>query len=532
MHSKCPPADMPRTLLSRRPRLLRSLIGHLMAGGFVFLSPPISYSQAALDLESVIRTTLDRSVSILEGAEATKVRAAELQVSEGAFDLVVGLSAEGARTSRLFSGDEQSVFNTSSAYTGISSYRLVAVRLTRSGITISPALQVSRQDALTLAAPPIIRTQAAFEISYPILNVGRRSPESAEVSSARNGLEASRYAERHTRSWSVYRAAVAYWSYAGAVESLDILNESEDKARRLLSETQALVDGGERAASDLDQLRADLADRFAARIAAEQRLIETRLHLGMEMGMGADEANALPLPSPELPYSSHSHGTIDVRDLQRLAASSRDDLTSIEYTVRAASDARHARAVEARPRLDLLASVGYAGLAEDRLTLGQHLPPIGQNHVNGANGSISLVFTWPTSNRRDIGRLERQSSVWRQARIARDNLSRQIQSGLQAAFSRLHSSKAELDRVDEAVDLYEASVENEKRRLQLGMSTQFDLILVEERLRNSLLARVAARIRYAEAIAALRFETGSLGANRLGPHEIAIRLLSPNIEIR
>ncbi len=512
--------------LANRCRLTPSAIAFVI----VSLVAP-ARAQGGLDLETVIQTTLDRNLPILESIESTRAREAEVLFMEGAFDLVVGFSAEGGRTSRLFSDSEQSIYDVSSASTGVSNYRLAVARRTRSGITISPVLEFTRRDALTLPAPPIVRTEASFQISYPILNAGRRIAEVADLASARHAFEGSIYEALHVRSASVHRVAVAYWAYLGAFESLEIQTDSEAKAHRLLEETRALVDGGERPASDLDQLRADLADRFAARLIAEQRLFEAREQLGMEMGLRSDEAAALPKPSSRFPVSRDAPTPVASTALEAIASKRRADLAGIEKAVAATAETRYARSIEARPLLDLRFSIGYAGLSENRLTIDQHLPPFGQNHVSGTNGSLSLVLEWPVSNRRARGMLERQDAAWRQAQIARDDLERRIHSGLKVASEQLRSSIAELAKVEEAVELYAAAVENERKKLQLGMSTQFDLILVEERLRNSLLARVAARVRYAGAIVRLRFEAGTLTAEPDSAREIANSLLSPAIEI-
>lgn len=521
---------MSGSLIAPRHRPSPSRLIQLVAVGGIILVVSSARAQDGLDLQSIVQTTLRRSVAIQESVESTKFRDAELQISQGAFDLVVGFSAEGGRTSRLFSGAEQAVNNVSLAYTGVSSYRIGADRLTRSGITISPAMHVIRHDAITLAEPSVVQTRAALELGYPILIAGKRSPESADVSSAYHALQASKFDEQHARASSVYRSAIAYWVYLGAFQALDILTESEEKAKRLLEETKSLVEGGERAAADLDQLRADLADRFAARIAAERRLLEARLTLGIVMGVAADQAAGLAPPSSEFPRAPDVAPTFRLTGLEAVASLRRADLAGTENMVRAAAEGKYARSLQARPRLDLLVSMGYAGLSENRLPLGHHLPPFGQNHVTGTQGSLSLVLRWPTSNHRARGRLERQTAVWRQAQIARDDLARRIRSGLKAASKQLESSIEELAKLEEAVELYTASVENEMKKLQLGMSTQFELILVEERLRNSLLARVSARVRYAEAIARLKFESGTLIINHLRPDEIANRLLSPAVE--
>jgi hypothetical protein len=62
----------------------------------------------------------------------------------------------------------------------------------------------------------------------------------------------------------------------------------------------------------------------------------------------------------------------------------------------------------------------------------------------------------------------------------------------------------------EAAGLYGSAVEDERQKLQLGLSTIIDLVLIEDRLTRTLLDEVSAMLSYAEALARLRFETGTL----------------------
>jgi outer membrane protein len=62
----------------------------------------------------------------------------------------------------------------------------------------------------------------------------------------------------------------------------------------------------------------------------------------------------------------------------------------------------------------------------------------------------------------------------------------------------------------EAAQLYGTAVEDERQKLQLGLSTIIDLVLIEDRLTRSLLEDISATLSYAAALARLRFETGTI----------------------
>ncbi len=485
-------------------------------------------SNGGLTLTEVVRSALENNVAVKQGRYAKRIRDAELRIARGAFDTDVAVTTSAGRASALFPQADREFYGVAASQSGVTSYRVAAIRRFESGLTISPGVELVRQDALTLRAPPLIRTQAALTVSYPVLRAGMRSFEAADLDAAELLKEASEFDLQHAGALSVYRAVDAYWTYRSAYESLTILSLSEDKADRLLRETRMLVERGERPASELDPVQADLADRFAARMNGEHRLAESRRQLGLEMGLTVRESSALPEPSTPFPRVQRILPEALQDRLIATAYVRRADLKSAARHVKAAGAARDARRLETRPALSVRVDAGYAALSERRLKLGHHLP-FGYHDVGGPNTSVSLVLDWPTENNRALGALARQEAVLQQNSIAATELRRRLAAAIQNALEELRTTAAELVEVEKAVGLYAIAVENEKKRLQLGMSTQFDLILVEERLRNTLLSRLAVETRHAQSIARLRYETGTLLSESSTPtNEVSVdSLLTP-----
>lgn len=507
---------MPRSrqlLISLVLLIVESVLGMPNAHAVALEAQTTTGHAAAADgltLADVIATTLSRSISIRKSVEREQIRRSELQIARGAYDLTVGFTASAGRNSTFFNRAEAEFYGVPASLAGTSGYRIGAVKRFRSGITVSPSVELTRRDALTPRAPPIVQTRAGIQFSYPILRAGRPTSEAEMVDAAALRLEASELDVRNTRVLSVLQAADAYWMYLNAHESLKILVSSEEKARRLLRETRVLVAGGERPASDLDQLRADLADRSAARLGADHRLYASRQHLGMEMGLTAEQASSLPEPATAFPKVVDKQTVANEADLLARAHQGRYDLAEAHKTVDAARGMVDARRIEARPSLNLQLNIGYAAQTERELSVEHHLPPLGQYDIGRPNTSMALVLEWPTIAKRARGELGRVAAAWRQSRIAEGDLKRQIASRMGVALRELHTSADQLAKTNEAVLLYATAVKNEEKRLQLGMSTQFDLLLVEERYRNTLLSCVAAEMSYARSIARLRYETGTL----------------------
>jgi outer membrane protein TolC len=106
-------------------------------------------------------------------------------------------------------------------------------------------------------------------------------------------------------------------------------------------------------------------------------------------------------------------------------------------------------------------------------------------------------------------RLQR-AAAYRQSTATERDLAARAASGVAVASQALSRSAAELAEAEQAVELYRATVENERQKNRLGASTLFDVLYAEDNLTSAMLGVVAGRQGYARAFAALRYETGTL----------------------
>ena len=462
--------------------------------------------EEGLLLDDVVRQTIAQNWQIRTATAGVTQAEGAMSVASGAFDVSFNASALRQQESTLYTSAQQAQLGTSAAESAVSSYSLGIQKGFRSGLRLVPSLQVSRTDALTLEAAPVVRSAVDVSATYPVLR--GRTVEAAREDASRDGVRASRMDLQHTIYEQLYAATAAYWAYRAAVASLDIYVEAEDRARKLLNDTRHLVEADERPRADLAQLEANLADKVAARVASEQRVFETRQRLGLAMSLSPSDVNALPAPSNPFP---DAHGeSIDVDGVLSRAFSERLDLHSARLRSRAAATLRDAERNDRRPRFDLQASVGYAGLSDGRLDFSRHLGPFGGTDASGATVSLGVVYRWAPSNRSARGAFEQQHAIYRQQEIRAAEVERQIQAGVTVAANRLRSTALELQSATSSVTLHGQTVDNERKKLRLGMSTLFDVTLAEDRLTTALLNRVSAQARYSQAVAQLRLETGLL----------------------
>ena len=99
------------------------------------------------------------------------------------------------------------------------------------------------------------------------------------------------------------------------------------------------------------------------------------------------------------------------------------------------------------------------------------------------------------------------------------------------AVEALQNAARETAIAEEGLRLSVRAVETEREKFRLGLATVFDAILAEDTLTRALLRRIDARLRYAVALARLRFETGTLleaagGSDAANP-DAALRFVLP-----
>lgn len=484
-----------------------------------------------LTLESVIRGALGYNFVIRSGEESVRIESGNVQAAEGAFDFVLDASAAREMDNTLFTQAEAAQIGASSAENALSTYRIALRKAFRSGLVVEPNVSMTRTDPVTLEVSPVVRSSVDVGVQYPLLR--GRTVDAARVDAAREQRRATELELRHTTAEQLYEVAVAYWVYRRAAQSLNVYRDAEARARKLLEDTRQLVAADERPEADMAQLQANLADKVAARVSAEQRVLEARQSLGLAMSLPPEEVKTLSTPSDPFP------GVVAIADVPEgteayaVAIEERRDLRGAQVREQTAAILRDAERNERRPRFDLRASVGYVGLSEQRLTMGSHLTPFGQSDVRGSRASVGLVYRWSPRNRAARGDYLRQDARYRQFSLESREVQRRIRAGVTIATDRLRSSILEVQSARASVALHHRTVENERKKLRLGMSTLFDVTLAEDRLTTALLNRAAAQSRYAQAVAQLRLETGLLPARDATPSDVVKLLTSiPQISAR
>lgn len=476
--------------------------------GQAILAGTSAEQPSGISLLESLEKTLSKDPNIRIQRQDSRIAEGALQVQSGAFDAVLSTSADFQR--------DHSSLNSMVSDGGVSQGTLVSANQSvalqkplRSGLIMGPEVQISQMDARGDGVDPVNLGRINFVIQIPLMKGRGKDAAGAQEKSAQQLYEASLWSLRHTAAESVLNTVLSYWNYQTSKQSLDILQESEIRAKTLVDQIRVLVDADERPKADLDQLLANLADKITSRSNAEQIYFEAKHQLGLAMGLPYKEIELLPDPMDSFPPK----GTLHLNENQSSywidqAMRKRADLAVSRLNEKALSIIMVSAKNGLLPQTDFRLSTGYAG-SEDGRGTDAFYGALG-DPVSGLNVLASVHYEWPFSNRAARGRHLQAQANYEKSVIRTDNLARNISSRVVVALSALQQSVLEHAQSERAIELYQTAVENEKKKFRLGMSTLLDVIDIEDRLLSARLNQVLIEQRYANALAEFRFQTGTL----------------------
>jgi outer membrane protein TolC len=490
-------------------------MGCVQAGELQTLTSPTIATKRPLGLLDVIQLTLVKNSDIELHAKLAESGLGALQQATGQFDSKVGVSlgesvnniplGQSARSSYAQLG-----FPLSSLSTTTNSANLSLSTPFRNGVVLNSTVASIRttgtsNDVVLLPSQSVGTVN--FNIFVPLLK-GSGDAASANESAAKLEWDARTQDLRFSISQSVLNTVTAYWSLIASSKILDIANESESSGRRMMEQTQKLIDADELPAADINVLKADLMDRTSVRITAEQNLLDAQLALGQAIGLQYQQITTLK-PADGFPTLETEIFTLE-KKLESMIAQGiarRSDHVAAKLRQDAAKILLDAAQNNRKPQVDINLSVGYAGLVEDAGY--NNSGDLSQNRT-GLNKSALISYQWPFDNNSARGLLQQQLANFDQSSINVSIVERSISVGVKSALSNLLSSALKLKKSEEAVRLYKLTLENEKNKHKLGRNTLIEVLTTNDRYINASINNISFQLNYLNALVQLLFQSGSL----------------------
>ena len=377
-------------------------------------------------------------------------------------------------------------------------------------MTVNGIAQNSSQRSLLFN--PAVISRLAVGVNQPLLNGFGFLPNRRFLLVAANNLQTSDEIFRQQVTGIVVQVEDAYWNLAAARQTIAAATSAADAANRLVKDTQVRVEFG--TAAGIDVVAAQSAAAAAERdlivaqttLQLQQAQLKNLLSKGEAPDLEAadvETTDALPDPTGrELPDLNAALATAN--DNRPELKTAGQDLQNQDISVRFTRNGL-------LPNVSVFAAYAGAGLEGDTplaaaglgSSLHQAFDAAYPEYAAGVSAAIPLRNrSAQADNLR--ARLEDQQLTVQQQKIRQ-----QIGLEVRQAVIGVQQGQAQVAAAHEAVRLAERTAQAERDKLQLGVSTAYDVILRERDLAAAQQSDLAATAAYARALVDFERATGT-----------------------
>ncbi len=470
-----------------------------------------------LSLDDAIRTTMQRNVGISLQRYDYRMAGESLRSSYGIFDwfTTADLSEQSQKSPTI------STFQSSGGKSTIVDLGLS--QLVPTGATYSVGLNNSRATTIgggTLVNPAY-RSNLALGATQPLLrnfgvDVTRRG-----INIARNTLGINREAFRGVLMDTAVTVEQSYLDLVYARRFVDVVKDALFLARDQARITQIRIDVGASAPLDILQPQVQIATQEEALIAAVALVRDAEDQLRALMHLDDTDWSRPIIPTDSVGYTPVN---IDTDAAVAQALNLRPELRELQFT----TASRRIQYTYARnqvlPRLDLNVNYGAAGLGGTSAVIdpvtGQ---PTGQFNSTGFPRALNQVFgndfpSWtvgftvgvPVTNIGARAESKRAEYDWAFARTNEEQTRQSIIVQVRKTVRDIDTNAKEIAASRAAREAAEKNLDAERRRYENGMSTNFQVLQIQQQLSDTRVREIQALVGYNKSVSAYHRAVGDL----------------------
>ncbi len=478
----------------------------------------------SLDLETAYSMALARNLDLQVGRFGIATATASIFQQTGQFDPLLSASFR--------SNDARSP--TSSDLEGA---EVLANRSTTFGLGIAQALPTGTQvslDASTYRAEtnntfvflnPSWSSDLSLSLSQPLLRGFGTTVNRSGIVIARN-LRQQDLAGFELQVMGTLRdVEYAYWDYVAARRAVAVAQQSLELATRLLNETKERVNVGTSAPIDIIQSESGVATRKQAVIAAKNTASNAEDNLKRALGFDRPDEWTASIKTTEDYFIKPVHP--DLRQSIDTALEKRPDLEQAKLDL----DRLQLNVDVARnsvlPSLNLTGSYGLAGIGGDlygideptqqkylisRGGLGDSLTQIGK--ANYPKWAVGLTLSVPLGNNDAKAALAQRRWDLKKGEVGVRSQEQQIILQVRTAVRALEDGAAAIDAAAAAREFAERNLEAEQTKFANGLSTNYQVLQIQDDLAQAQLSEIRAWLDYRKAYVGYLNATATLLDNK------------------
>lgn len=484
--------------------------------------PASADGQLVLSLDDAIRLALSRNLEL----EVIKLQSATSQFrileAEGSFDpwatarFNEALDESPAASTFASSESKSRIFNL-----GISQTLLPG---TRWGLSWDNGRAESNSVISTVN--PSFSSGLTLSVTQPLLRGFGAGINGTGIAVARAGQEVSSLELEAKIIQTILDVEDVYWLTVAARNALAVSEQSLAVAEDLLRITKIRVDVGTLAPIEIVGSESGVAQREEAIIRSRAALENLEDRLKRLLNMPIERWSEKLVLSDEPPvgemmvFDGPEQEKAFATALERRIELAQSRLGIETKVLQARYDAN-----QTLPSVDLNGSYGYAGLSGTvRCT------PFDENCVPGSviddgsygdalsqvtdgdfkNWAVGVSVTIPIFNRSARARATISRLELERSRATYASLEQQVKLDVRLAGREVVTARKTIDAAEKARILAEKNLEAERKKYENGITTNFQILQIEEELAQARLALVRARTEYARALSGFHRAKGDL----------------------
>ncbi|HLC21012.1 MAG TPA: TolC family protein, partial [Candidatus Methylomirabilis sp.] len=452
-----------------------------------------------LSLREAVLVTLKNNLDIAIAGYNPKINAEGIVIAKAVFDPMFSLTADGNRTVTPSASVLQG------ARVGIVSNQDVNASLTHSlpiGGSYTLSLTNNRQDTNNSFSliNPAYRTVVTFSVTQNLLKNFGVDVNTAPIKIARNNEAISVTQLRQQANQVITNVHNGYWNLVFSIENLEVQKRSLRLARELEDLNKARVRAGVAAPVEVTQAEAQAAAQVQNVILAEKAIKDAEDQLKLIINIPDGEriwARSI-IPADPPPFEV---APVSMEASIQEALEKRPEYVGAKLTLQNSDLNLRVARNQLLPSLQLQGSVGLNGLNEIDKGLGSDYGRLTSGDFT--SWSAALVLSYPLGNRSARSAFVQAKLTDDQTRTSLLNLKRQIVSQVREAVRRIEANVQLVESTRAARALAEEQLRVEKKRLEAGVTTTFNVLQFQRDLAAAQAFEVQAVTTYNQNLANL-----------------------------
>ena len=354
-----------------------------------------------------------------------------------------------------------------------------------------------------LDSPFDYSSSVGVNITQPLLkNLWIDAPR-LQIALNKKNLKTSEFTLRRQIMNTVSGVQQAYYDLVAAMESVKVQEKSLQLAQQLLAENKKRVDVGQMARLDEKQAESEVAAREADLLSARNQVSIQENALKKLMSDDFTQWKDVQLtPAQQLSAVTEVFSLVDS---WQKGLSMRPDLLQSKVDLEKQSIVLRYNKNQLYPQLDLTGSYGYTGRDQN------FGPSVGDisDRKNPFYG-YGLTLTIPLGNRNARNNYRNNKAVKEQMLLQYKKLEQDIMVEIDDAIKQAQTSLRRIDATKQSRIFSEAALDAEKKKLESGRSTNYQVLQAQRDLTQRASEELRALTDYNKALSRLSLSEGSI----------------------